>query len=498
MKKVLALFLCLALCLAMLPVSARAEEGTALSQHTRERIDAYVAREMQRAHIPGLSIAIVRGDQVVYSAGYGLARDGGEAVTADTPFVLGSISKAFTALAIRQLVNEGKLDYAAKVTAYLPWFRTTDKAQSDQITILDLVNHTSGFSTASGGGRYLGDHYTQEEMVRMLSRVALNRPVGQSEEYSNLNYLVLGQVIETISGMPYADYIQQNIFTPLGMTRSYTNEPAAQADGLAAGHRYVLGLPLQTHIPFPDGNLAHGFLISSANDMAKFMLLYLNNGYYGDQSIIPANELPRPVDPLRPFAAGEPFYDVYWKPADIALGYYGHGGATVNYRTDFVVSQSSRYGVVVLSNVMGDYYTPVVDASTISAGITLLLAGRTIPEAGALAPSLNAWITMLAGGAFVVFALLRLVFTRRFLAGVRKSGWRRGMRIGLMAVFDLLLPLSIIIVSPLLLQASLVYALQAIPDQAIPIVLGILLLLITGVLKLCLLLREHKRLKQTN
>ena len=87
MKKVLALFLCLALCLAMLPVFARAEGGedASLSQHTIDRIDAYVQREMARGKIPGLSIAIVRGDQLVYSAGYGLARDGGEAVTADTP-----------------------------------------------------------------------------------------------------------------------------------------------------------------------------------------------------------------------------------------------------------------------------------------------------------------------------------------------------------------------------------------------------------------------------
>jgi len=498
MKKVLALFLCLALCLAMLPVSARAESGedASLPQHTIDRIDAYVQREMARGRIPGLSIAIVRGDQLIYSAGYGLARDSGEAVTADTPFVLGSISKAFTALAVRQLANLGKLRYSAKVIEYLPWFTTADKTQSDQITVLDLVNHTSGISTASGNGRYMGDTYTQEELVRMMDDVVLDRPVGASEEYSNLNYLVLGQLIETVSGMPYADYIQKNIYDPLEMKHSFTNEPAAQADGLAAGHRIVYGYPLQTHIPFPDGNLAHGFLISSANDMAKFMSLYLTNGYYGNKSIVPINVL-MPVDPMRPIAAGEPFYDVYWKPADVMLGYYGHGGATVNYRTDFIVSQSSRYGVVVLSNVMGDFFSPTVDAATISQGITLLLAGRVTPKAAPISISSAGWSVLIAGGLFVLFALLRLAFTRRFLAGIRAGGWRRGLRIGLMIVFDLLLPLAVIIGLPMRLHVSLLYALQAIPEQTITLALGTALLLATGILKLCLLLREHSNKKQT-
>ncbi len=496
MKKTLVLLLCLVLLFTLLPATARAEEGTPLLEDTQEKIDEYVQREMARGKIPGLSIAIVRGDQLVYSAGYGLARDGGEAVTADTPFILGSISKAFTALAVRQLVNQGKLQYNAKVIDYLPWFTTADKVQSDQITVLDLVNHTSGFSTASGNGRYMGDTYTQEELVRMMDNVVMDRPVGESEEYSNLNYLVLGQIIQTASGMPYADYIQTNIFDPLDMKHSFTNEPAAQADGLAEGHRIVYGYPLQTHIPFPDGNLAHGFLISSANDMAKFMSLYLTNGYYGNKSLVPINELMH-ADPLRPIAAGEPFYDVYWKPAAVALGYYGHGGATMNYRTDFVVSQSSRYGVIVLSNVMGDFFNPVVDASTISQGITLLLAGRVAPKAQPVGISSNGWSVLIAGGLFVLFALLRLAFTRRFLAGIRAGGWRRGLRIGLMILFDLLLPLTVIIGVPLHYRVSLIYALQALPEQAISLELGAALLLITGILKLSLLLRERKHSKQT-
>lgn len=494
MKRSLALLLCLVVLSLLLPAPARAEEvGDALPENTRQTIEKYVRREMARGKIPGLSIAIVRGDKIIYSAGFGAACDGGAAVTADTPFVLGSISKAFTALAVRQLVNSGKLDYKARVTQYIPWFRAADKAASDKITVLDLVNHTSGFSTASGNGRYLGDIYPLETLVRKLETVPLKSPAGTSEEYSNLNYLVLGYLIEVVSGMSYADYIQANIYDPLEMQHSFTNETAAMKDDLAVGHALVFGVPVRTHIPFPAGNLAHGFLISSANDMAKFMLLYLNNGYAGNRSMIPENELARPADPFEKIASGGAYYDVYWKPATVDLGYYGHGGATVNYRTDFVVSQSTRCGVVVLTNLRSDFLTPTIDAASISAGITRLLAGRVMPNAQPLAVSSAGWSLILISVLSLGFALARLLTIRRFLPGVRAGGRRRMVRLSLMVLLDFVLPLGGLASVSLLYQTSVGYALQAIPDQALPALICAALLLLGGIKRLALLLREKKR-----
>jgi CubicO group peptidase (beta-lactamase class C family) len=498
MKKTLALLVCLLLCVSLFPAAARAEEAeNAFPEGTRQKIDKYIQREMARGKIPGLSLAIVRGDKLLYSAGYGEAYDGGASVTADTPFTLGSIAKAFTALAIRQLVNEGKLDYSARVTRYIPWFTAADKAASDKITVLDLVNHTSGFSTASGNGRYLGDIYSLETLVRKLDAVPLNRPAGTGEEYSNLNYLLLGHLIEVVSGMSYADFIQANIFDPMGMQHSFTSEQAAMKDGLAAGHRIVFGIPIQTQIPFPTGNLAHGFLISSANDMAKFMRLYLNNGYLGEMSLIPDNELSRPQDPLAPLEAGVAFYDVYWKPANVTLGYYGHGGANVNYRTDFVVNQSTRYGVVVLTNVRSDFFAPAIDAASISAGITLLLAGRVIPNAQPIAISPAGWSLILVSVGMIAFSLLRLFRTRKFLPAVRTGGWRRTRKLLFLALFDLLLPLAAIVSIYTWMHSSILYGLQAIPEQTLPALIAIALLLTCGGIKLCQLARERKRTKPT-
>ncbi len=496
MKKSLALLVCLLLLLSLFPAAARAEEAEdALPVETRQKIDKYIQREMARGKIPGLALAIVRGDKLLYSAGYGEASDGGAAVTADTPFTLGSIAKAFTALAIRQLVNQGKLDYKDRVTQYIPWFATADKTQSDRMTVLDLVNHTSGFSTVSGNVRFLGDRYPLETLVRRLDTVVLNRPVGASEEYSNLNYLVLGYLVEVASGMPFADYVQQHIFDPLDMRHSFTSETAAMKDGLAAGHRIVFGIPIQTHIPFPTGNLAQGFLISSANDMANFVLLYLNNGFAEHQSMIPNNTLSCPLDPLAPLEADRPFYDVYWKPATVTLGYYGHGGANVNYRTDFVVNQSTRYGVVVLTNVRSDFFTPSIDAASISTGITLLLAGRVIPKAQSVAISPAGWSLILTSVGMIAFALFRLLRVRKFLPAVRAGGSRRTRKLVFLALFDLLLPLAAIVSVYTWMHSSFLYGLQAIPEQTLPPLIAIALLLTCGGIKLRQLIRERKQSK---
>src|SRR5512138_2868748 len=105
---------------------------------------------MRAAHIPGLALGVVRGDKVVYLKGYGIAGPDGRAVTPQTPFILGSSSKSFTALAVMQLVEAGKIDLDAPVTSYVPWFRTADPTESNQITVRNLLNQDSGMGVYAG------------------------------------------------------------------------------------------------------------------------------------------------------------------------------------------------------------------------------------------------------------------------------------------------------------------------------------------------------------
>jgi CubicO group peptidase (beta-lactamase class C family) len=130
------------------PPAAAANSDPQLSE--QEQIDAYIQSRMQTANIPGLALGVVRDDRIVYLKGYGIAGPEGRAVTPQTPFIIGSLSKSFTALAVMQLVEAGQIDLDAPVTTYLPWFHTADPAASAQITVRNLLYQDSGLPVYEG------------------------------------------------------------------------------------------------------------------------------------------------------------------------------------------------------------------------------------------------------------------------------------------------------------------------------------------------------------
>src|SRR5215211_2139021 len=144
-------------------------------------IESFVQGEMAAQRVPGLALGIVEGDRIAYIRGFGKADDSGRAVTPQTPFIIGSVAKSFTALAIMQLVEANKIDLDAPVQRYLPWFRVADEKASAEITVRHLLNHTSGISTKTGRS-YQGDGDTSatalEQAVRKLKSAGLSAPVG--------------------------------------------------------------------------------------------------------------------------------------------------------------------------------------------------------------------------------------------------------------------------------------------------------------------------------
>src|SRR5947209_3610862 len=219
---VLALLLVILL-LAASQTSARASAGPAGSDFAH--IDRYVQSEMQAASIPGLAYGIVKDGQVIHLAAFGVSGPDGRPMTVQTPMQIGSVGKTITALAIRQFINAGKLDPGAALQCYLPWFRLADARAAQDITIRDLLAHTSGLSTGDGQDPTLyREGPSSEDLVRGLASVRPDRPVGSSYEYSNLNYLILGVVVQAVSGQSYEQYVQQHIFAPLDMRQSYLSE----------------------------------------------------------------------------------------------------------------------------------------------------------------------------------------------------------------------------------------------------------------------------------
>ncbi len=264
---------------------AASASGTPFSHATD--IDAYVAAQMRSMRIPGFALGIVRGNQVVYLRGYGVADPAGKPVTPQTPFIIGSITKSFTALALMQLVEQGKVELDAPVQRYIPWFHLANYDASARLSLRHLLYHTSGISRFVGRELLAGrGDASLEERVRELRSVKFLHPVGEVFQYSNVNYLVLGLVVQVVSGQPYGEYVREHILRPLQMHHSFVSEADALLNGMAQGYRWWFGMPFPANVPYLPDVLPAGFLLCSAEDMAHYLIVHINGGQYGEVSIL--------------------------------------------------------------------------------------------------------------------------------------------------------------------------------------------------------------------
>jgi CubicO group peptidase (beta-lactamase class C family) len=323
-----------------------------------EAVDAYVEDQMRRLKIPGVSLAIVDGDKIVHLRGFGRARPGGETPTPQTPFFIGSVTKSFTALAVMQLVEAGKVELDAPVQRYLPWFRVADPQASAQMTVRHLLNQTSGLPMMLGMANLsdLDDRPgSTERQVRAFSTLKLSRPVGSKFEYSNANFNVLGLIVESASGEAYADYIQNHIFNPLGMGHSYTSREAAKQNGLAMGYRYWFGHPFPApNLSIPLSSLPSGQLISCAEDMAHYLIAQLNGGRYGDVRILSSagiDELHHGAAEIKEMGQDLGFYAMGWISQVTGTStIVWHTGIVPDFGAVAALVPDQKKGIVLLYN----------------------------------------------------------------------------------------------------------------------------------------------------
>jgi CubicO group peptidase (beta-lactamase class C family) len=342
-------------------------------------IDAYVQSELQAVHMPGAALGIVHGDQVVHMKAFGKADSSGRPVTPTTPFILGSVSKSFTALAVMQLVEGNKVNLDAPVQRYLTWFRVADPTASAAITVRQLLYHTSGLPGQAGFLAIMSSDESDgalEQHVRDLSTVQLDRPVGSKYEYCNANYDILGLLVQVISGQPYETYIQDHIFTPLDMSQSFTSRAGAVSSGLAEGYQHMFGLPVARAYPYPRSMVPSGFLISSVEDMSHFMIAQLNGGRYGDQSVLTSQGITTMQTGTASVSADEK-YGMGWADTTVkGVRLIAHDGDTYNFHSSIYMVPAAKWGVVLLMN--GSNALDFTRMSQISLSVTGMLMGAQI------------------------------------------------------------------------------------------------------------------------
>jgi CubicO group peptidase (beta-lactamase class C family) len=304
-------------------IASPAAAATAPDRATLARMDGVIRDGMDGSGVPGFAVAVVSGNDVVHARGFGDAGEG-RRVTAQTPFLLGSTSKSFTALAAMQLVDAGRLDLDAPARRYVPEFQLADERAADRITVRQALQQTTGMPATAGGPivRSAADG-TALEALHELQGTKLVTPPGEAFAYSNGNYVLAGLIVERASGEPYAQYVQRHIFTPLGMRHSYVALDAAKRAGLATGHRYWFGRATAHGPTFRAGIQPAGYLFASAQDMGRYLAMYLNHGVTADgRRIVSRQGLATMLAPGRPGKLGA------WSDhadARYAMGWYVGG-----------------------------------------------------------------------------------------------------------------------------------------------------------------------------
>ena len=344
--------------------------GPALTE-VLAKFDTYAESSRQRWGVPGMAIAVVQGDNVVWSKGYGV-RVQGEAATveASTVFQIGSISKSFTATVMGMLVDEGKVRFEDRVVDRYPAFQVYDPWVTREFMIWDLMAQHSGMAPYAGDSAVsLG--FTRQEILRGLRHLKPVSSFRSEFAYVNNLWLAVAAVEETLTGHTWEDLVADRLFTPLGMRSATTNLGGLlKGPNVALPHVLVDGKPTPTRADYPDVGFVYtyapaGGINANALDMAAYVTAHLNRGSYKGKALLKPETArwlhdPKtimafkgPANVQRGAAAlGPMFYCQGWlrqllSPTPLVW----HNGGTPGSKAVVGFTPEGDLGVVVLSNL---------------------------------------------------------------------------------------------------------------------------------------------------
>ncbi|MDM8085123.1 serine hydrolase domain-containing protein [Cellulomonas cellasea] len=374
-----------------------------------------VRAQLEAAHVPAAAFAVLDDGAV-------LTGSVGASTSPQTPFVLGSTSKSFTALAVTQLVDGGLVELDAPVTQYLPGFEVATPGAV--MTVRHLLAQTSGLPTSAGLAIAVSPGTPLVERVQAAADVQLDTAPGGRFAYSNLNYAILGRIVEEVSGMSFASYVEERIFAPLGMDHSHTSMAAARADGLPDASTVWFGHDVGQEPVEAPGALADGFLISTAEDMAHYLQFQLGDGTWDGARIVSAEglRLMHSVQATTPPDVAAASTDAYGFGWGLGLlnghALVAHDGDVTGFHSSIALLPDLDRGLVVLTARNGI----LVNAGAASRAGTQVLAGQPAP---AVEDTFDRTYAVVTGVAALVVLTLVVGFARR-----RSSVRRRVQRSG--------------------------------------------------------------------
>ncbi len=333
-----------------------------VSLSAQQNFDKLAADTMNAWRFPGLAVAVVQNDRVVYLKVFGVKEIGKtDRATADSLFQIGSTSKAFTTTAMAMLVDEKKLDWDDPVRKHLEYFHLDDPCADSLVTLRDIVSHRTGLSRHDE----LWDNspWSREEVIRRVGETKLTKPIRTTYQYNNIMFIAAGEAVAAAAKMSWDDFVRARIFEPLAMTSTRTRFADWAPSDHATGHDWSHDQAV-IHPAADDTNVGPaGSIKSSARDMAQWLRFQLANGVIDGKRLVSEealNETKTPQMALRvdkPSREINPFihvqsYAMGWSVQD----YRGelmisHAGALNGFRTQVALLPDRNAGVVILANM---------------------------------------------------------------------------------------------------------------------------------------------------
>ena len=346
---------------AVVPAAAQKPSG----RPDLRSFDAYVAKAMTDWKVPGMAIAIVRNDSIVFAKGYGVRKLGDPTpVDPHTVFAIGSSTKAFTSAVVAMLVDDGKMKWDAPITTYLPGFQLYDPYAAREVTVRDVLSHRSGL--ARGDFMWYASTYERDEVLRRVRYLKPSWSFRSQFGYQNIMYLAAGQAAAAAAGRDWNTLIEERIFAPLGMRESSTSVRALAAmPNVAQPYAQIDGVV--TYVPYAniDNIGPAGSINSTVLDVAQWIRLQLGDGKFAGKQVVSSANLAQ-THTAQTVIKYEPPWSLYFPEAHLmsyGMGWFlndykgriavHHGGNIDGMSALVALLPDEKMGAVILTNMNG-------------------------------------------------------------------------------------------------------------------------------------------------
>ncbi|WP_068529813.1 cyclic peptide export ABC transporter [Paenibacillus glacialis] len=345
------------LCFTVSFVPYRQADASSSAETESEKIDTVIQKNMDRSKIPGVSVVVVKGSEIVYNKAFGYADvQSKKPASPNTLYELGSTSKTYTALGILYLRDQGLIDLDDPVTTYLPWLKLNYKGKEAVITLRNLLHHTSEIPTSILGELpEISGERAIEDTVRILVDRELKYPPGDRFIYSTINYDVLALIIQQVTGQSYEEFMKAKILSPLGLKQTYIGRNEVPPALFSTGYKFWLGSTKSYDAPMFGGNIPAGYIITSSTDMGQWLKVQLGTAQVDSKYMQLTKESQIANRTVAPFVDGTS-YAMGWNVVQQGGGELFHDGSNPNYFSSVVIRPGEQYGVAVLANL--NSYTP--------------------------------------------------------------------------------------------------------------------------------------------